>query len=368
MKTVQPDFIASTALRCGLGDSVEMTDYVLAQEGCCVVVEALTTKQVYNQVEDRSGTFRTVKQGDVFVGVLGERKALKGYSGTVPRLVHAGDTMHVLNMGGIIGHCVSDHPELGPALPVKVLGAVMIKRNGRPVHSMIQDNALPTADALTESAPLVFVSGTAMNTGKTYAACQTIEGLTAGGMRVAAAKATGASLMRDTRAMEEHGAVMTASFTDIGFVSSTNKAMAPATKGIIEHLNSCEPDVIVIELGDGVIGYYGVDDILQDKELQQFTVAHIVTGADLAGIWATRQLFQDRYHARIAAVAGPVTDNLAGRQYIKQILGISAVNAMEDPAGLAAVIKRLVEHPGIEPASGFVGFKQPIMSAEADRS
>lgn len=338
MQQITVDYIASTAANVGLSVDVQMSQYIVAEEGYCVVVQALEEKQVYNQVECVDGAFQTIKQGDILVGVLGERKAIKGYSGGIPREVYTGDQLNVLNLGGIIGECVSDHPDLGRALRVKVLGAVMMNRNGLTVHARIQDTAIQPCDTLVHSAPIVMVSGTAMNTGKTWAACEIIQGLTAHGLRVVAAKATGASLMRDARNMEKHGAVASATFTDCGVVSSTGKPMASYAKGLIEHLNTKDPDVIVVELGDGFIGYYGVDELLQDKELQRFTVAHVLAATDLAGVWAADMLFKERYKAPITVVTGPVTDNTVGKQYIQQVMGIPALNARSESEELADLV------------------------------
>ena len=352
MNTMQVTYVCSTAAKTGLDRDVTLSDYVVAQEGYCIVVEALESKAIYNQIECSDGEFRTIAKGDVFVGVLGERKALKGYSGQVPRIALPGDTLNVLNLGGIIGNCTSDHPEFGPALRVRVIGAAMVQSDGMWVHARLQDHALPEVENLKESVPLIFVSGTAMDTGKTWACCELVQRLSRKGYRVAAAKATGASLMRDVRLIERHGAVAIATFTDTGIVCSASKTMAKNVKGIIHHLNTtADPYVIVVELGDGIIGYYGVDELLQDKELQSFCVAHIVTGVDLAGIWAAQTLFKDRYHANIAMVTGPVTDNGVGRQYIRQVMGIPAINAREDPQEMGDLIAGYLPPPKVREAT-----------------
>ncbi len=337
-KQIMATYVSSTAAKTGVTKDVTLSEYVVPQEGYCIVVQALESKPIYNQLECADGEFRTIAADDILVGVLGERKALKGYSGQVPQVAHPGDTLNVLNLGGIIGTCTSDHPELGPALKVKVLGAPMVDVKGRSVHARLQDHALLPVQNLTTTAPLVFISGTAMNTGKTWAACELVQRLTGMGLRVAAAKATGAALERDCRTMERHGAISTATFTDAGLVSSTSKSMAQYVKGLIKHLNSLDPDVIVVELGDGIIGYYGVDELLEDKELQAFCAAHIVAAVDLAGVWAAKSLFKEKYHAEIAVVTGPVTDNGVGKQYIRQIMGIPAINAREEPAKLGNLI------------------------------
>ena len=271
----------------------------------------------------------------MLVGTLGGRQALKGYSGRVPRHIAPGDTLNVLNLGGLIGECTAAHPELGPALPVEVLGAAMVQRNGQWLHARIQEDALEMMHRLKSSVPLVTVSGTAMETGKTEAACRVVEGLAETGLRVGAAKLTGASLMRDVRRMREHGATAVSTFTDAGIACTVEDAITPIAKGVIHHLNEAEDlDVIVAEMGDGFVGYYGVDDLLTDMELQSFIEAHVVAATDLAGAWAAEQTFRDRYHTDITAITGPVTDNDVGRRYITQRLGVTALNALQQSTEL----------------------------------
>jgi hypothetical protein len=343
MKEIQVDYVASTARNVQLSMNIVMSDYIIAQEGYCLVLEVLEDKMVYNQIETIGDKFVMAKLGDVLVGVLGERMALKGYSGQVPEKISVGDTLHILNMGGIVGACLSDHPDLGPALQVKVRGAVMTgtaRNDGKLKHACIQDNALRPVDNLASSAPIVIVSGTAMDTGKTWAASHIVKGLSSMGFRVAAGKATGASLMRDVRTMKKHGAIATATFTDIGVVSSTGKPMCSIAKALIGHLNESEPDVIVLELGDGLIGYYGVEEILKDRQIQGHVAAHVVTASDLVGAWAARELFKTRFNASICAISGPVTDNAVGKQYIEQVLGLPAINARDREYALAGHISR----------------------------
>ena len=363
------DHVASSTGPCQLGHEVTVSPYVVAEEGYCLAVRALDHKEIYNQLEGADGVFRTLEKGQTLVGALGERQALKGYSGRVPRQVSPGDVLHVQNMGGILGRVAREHPDLGPALRVEVLGAVLTGEPPR--HARVQDTAIEPVETLAASAPLVMVSGTAMNTGKTFAAAALVAGLSARGLRVAAAKLTGAALQRDVRAMVAAGAVTSASFIDAGAVATTGRDMVPVAKGIIAHLNSPSsdgqaPDVLVLELGDGVIGPYGVDQILQDMELQRLTATHVLAATDLAGAWACDQLFRTRYRAEIGVVVGPATDTEVGQRYIQTSLGIPAVNARSEPAALAALVAEDVaehrawaESPGALPTS-FNGPRRPL--------
>ena len=68
MNTMQVTYVCSTAAKTGLDRDVTVSDYVVAQEGYCVVVEALESKAIYNQIECSDGEFRTIAKGDVFIG------------------------------------------------------------------------------------------------------------------------------------------------------------------------------------------------------------------------------------------------------------------------------------------------------------
>lgn len=334
-RTGSVDKIASSTAHCDVESPVTVSPYVVAQHGYVVAVRALDEKDQYDEVECTDGVFRHIKKGDLLACTLGGRQALKGYSGRVPRHISPGDTLHVLNLGGLVGECTSGHPNLGPALPVEVLGAVMVQHNDHWSHARIQEDALEMVHRLETSVPIVNVSGTAMETGKTKAASIIVEGLSEMGLKVGAAKLTGASLMRDVRRMQEHGATVVSTFTDAGIACTVEDAITPIAKGVIQHLNEKEDlDVIVAEMGDGFVGYYGVDDLMTDMELQSFIETHVVAAADLAGAWAAEQTFRERYHTSITAVTGPVTDNDVGRRYIKQRLGITALNALQQSTEL----------------------------------
>ena len=85
MKSVVVDKIGSIAQACGLGHELRVaTTDIPCEEGVVLVVEVLTNKSTYNQLELTSGRMAKVSKGDVIVGALGHRQALFGYSGHIP--------------------------------------------------------------------------------------------------------------------------------------------------------------------------------------------------------------------------------------------------------------------------------------------
>jgi hypothetical protein len=337
---VRVDKIASSTVNLGLPHELEITTGCEARAGNVIVVRTLTDNATYNTLELVTGRMAKINPGDIIAGVLGYRRALKGFVGDVPESVTAGDHLHLLNLGGLVGQCLGHHHSLSNAIEVEVIG--MPVSDGRILN--IAENAVPMRGTLDTTAPLVLVAGTCMNSGKTYAATEIIKHLTRAGHRVAAAKLAGVACLRDTLNMEDHGAIKTMSFLDCGLPSTVGLAdLAPVAKGVISKLAEAEPDCIVIELGDGLLGGYCVDTIFGDAEILSATAALVFCANDFVGAWGGRELLSAR-GVRIDVVSGPVTDSQMGADYVKRELGLDAANAVNGGEQLAALIKtKLIE-------------------------
>ncbi|HEY4319992.1 MAG TPA: hypothetical protein VGM77_02350 [Gemmatimonadales bacterium] len=345
---IRLDRIASSTRNAALASEVILGDDIVAEEGYILAVRLLTDKSTYNQVEDLGGRMVALRAGDVLAGTLGIRRALRGYAGDVPKSIAVGDVLHVLNLGGILGQCTSVNPEIGPPFDAEVLGAVLAfpelgDRVGRPAH--IRDHAVPPADELHCNLPVVYVAGTCMNAGKTVAATELVRGLSRAGLRVAAVKLTGVSLMRDALSMQDAGAVTALTFNDAGAASTHAGMTVPVARGIFNKLvepRGARPDIIVAELGDGILGEYGVQDILEAADLMALGAAFVVAAPDPVACWGAQQLMRTEFGLPITAITGPATDNEVGRRYIVNSLDLPAHNARRDAAGLVARVQDAV--------------------------
>ena len=339
---VKLDKISSSTRNAALTAEVIVGDQIVAQEGYVLAVRIREDKSTYNSVEDLAGRMVTLRAGDVLAGTLGTRRALRGYAGVVPPLIAVGDTIDVLNLGGILGKCTSANPEIGAPFRAEVLGAILTfpelgDRVGRPAH--IKDKAVPTADTLECTVPVVYIAGTCMNAGKTVAATELVRGLYRSGLKVAAAKLTGVSLMRDALSMRDAGASSALTFNDIGIASTHAGVTVSSAKGILNRLAQGRPDVIVAELGDGILGEYGVQDILADRELSAAGAAWVMAAPDPVGCWGAKVLMEQRYGLPITVLTGPATDNEVGRDYINAELKLPAFNARREPEALVEVVR-----------------------------
>ena len=343
MPSVRVHKIASVTYRLGLDKrKLEMSESVPSVVGNVVVVRALREKRVYNDLELENGRMAKIELGDVVVGALGTRRALQGFVGEIPASLAVGDTLHILNRGGVIGRSTTDHKDFGRPFPVELLGTVT--KGGQPVN--IADDVIPTVECLNGVTipPIVIFSGTGMNSGKTYACAQAIQQLTKRGYVIHGGKLNGIACRRDLIAMEDHGASRTLSFLDLGFPSTAGldfPEIARVTRSAIVALADGAPDAIFLELGDGVIGDYGVLATVGQPELIPAVKAHVFCACDLLGAWGGHRFLEENGVA-IDVFCGPVTDTAVGVDFITNTFGLPALNSRLEPQEFATTIESLL--------------------------
>jgi hypothetical protein len=347
MKSVVVDKIASVAQHNDLTSELRLSKDIPCEEGVLIAARVLNNKSRYNQLELTSGRMATINQGDVIVGALGHRKALRGYSGHLPKALKPGDTIQVLNVGGVLGVCDSANPDVGPPFDCEVLGTVLSfpylgERIGVPARAGL--NTLDTdAPIDTNGVPIIAMAGTCMDSGKTAAACAIVGRLRHLGFDVAACKATGVSLRRDVLAMEDAGAANSMIFSDFGIVATTEANGPALTRALLTGLAQNRPDVIVLELGDGLLGAYGVGAILLDEAIRDSFTAVVLCANDPVSAWGGVELLRKEFSIEPAVVTGPATDNEVGVQQIDERTSLPAVNALSDGIALGDMIADLLK-------------------------
>jgi len=189
---------------------------------------------------------------------------------------------------------------------------------------------------------------------------------------VAAAKLTGVSLMRDALSMVDAGAVAALTFNDVGVASTHAGVTVTTAKGIFNRLVAAKPDVIVAELGDGILGEYGVQDILRDAELMGVGAAYVMAAPDPVACWGATELMRTQFDLPITVITGPATDNEVGQVYIQTGLGLPAHNARRDAAGLLKVVREALDgwvashqSPAVRQESGVWSQESPLPDGAA---
>src|SRR5258705_8098371 len=164
LKVIDADKIGSATSPLNLGrTNAIVPSSETPRAGDVVVVRALTDSATYNMLELPAGRLAKINPGDVLIGVLGRRRALKGFVGDVPSTVNSGDELHLLNMGGVIGSCTGHHSSLSDAIKVEVIGLATDEGAG---ILNIAEAALPPGTRLGQTAPLIPIPGTCISNRK----------------------------------------------------------------------------------------------------------------------------------------------------------------------------------------------------------
>jgi hypothetical protein len=353
MKSVVVDKVASVTQACALGHELRLSSEIPAEEGVVVVAEVLNNKSTYNTLELASGRMAKLVKGDIVVGALGPRRALFGYSGHVPDALKPGDVIQMLNIGGVMGVCDSATADKGKPFDCRVLGVVLHfpylgERIGIPARVGFRPLDF-NAPLETGGVPVVALAGTCMEAGKTAAAAAIVARMRHRGLIVDAFKATGVSLRRDILAFEDAGARRTMIFTDLGVVTTTGRTGPALTRTMLTELSAGKPDAIVFELGDGLLGTYGVDAILECADIRRALTGVVLSANDPVAAWGGVKLLRERFQIEPCMVTGPSTDNQVGIEIIEQQMGVAACNAMTDAAGLGDAVIAAIGLAGAAP-------------------
>jgi hypothetical protein len=160
--------------------------------------------------------------------------------------------------GGLIGRVLSSHDWMQDAtqvIPIGLLvdaeGVVTLAR-----CAPLEPSTSPPARWEAVRPAVIAVLGTSMNSGKSTTVASIVRGLTAAGYGVAAGKVTGTGAGGDPYMFEDAGAMRVLDFTDFGFSSTYLLDSATVTAlftSVVDELAGDEPDVIVLEIADGLL-------------------------------------------------------------------------------------------------------------------
>ena len=134
--------------------------------------------------------------------------------------------------------------------------------------------------------------------------------------------------------MEDAGAQRSQIFTDFGVVTTTPKNGPALTRTMLTEMTQGRPDVVVFELGDGILGAYGVEAILASPDIAKALTSVILSANDPVAAWGGVKLLRERFGIEPCAVTGPATDNAVGVNIIQDQMGVRAFNAITSGAAL----------------------------------
>jgi hypothetical protein len=272
------------------------------------------------------------------VVAFGGRYANRSISGRPPAgLTPVGAEVDLLNVGGVTGHCNNPNE---PVVKFRVLGGVA--RNGKPVIlPELQSIPLLASDSDEFSlpkTPLILVTGSDMEVGKTTCAASLTAALQASGIRLAYVKLTGTGRIRDVLRVcygRSEGRFDSSrqgwDFVDAGLASTAGvdvQIVRQHTRNLLRYAAG-QGEIIIAELADGPTMdaslFVSTDPWIIDwlKENGLVMCACDTVSSTLIVQWLRSHLGLEGNHI---VISGIIADDVSARREAEHISGVSVIS------------------------------------------
>jgi len=342
MKKIKLDKIPSVFKNVNLPKEVATGHKIEPQEGAMVVAQAGENSGKQDVFEFIGGRLGRLIKNDIFPAVLGYRKAPVEFAGIVPKKVKVGDEFSFLCESGLIGEISGVYEAWGKPMTVKVLGSI-VDEKGQQMN--LKDYALSDIEPVIKKIPIIVLLATRMDSGKTTMACKIAHAFKQMGKKIAAIKPTGVSFMQDPYKLMDNGVDPVLDFTDMGLPSTCGpdvKRIIKATQSLIDHVKLTNPDLILIEFGEGILGEYHVMDILQTKSIKDQLSFIILAANDFIGIYGAQDILKKKCKLTIDLITGPIANSHLGVELIKKYFKLEAESNQHEIHKTVELINRKI--------------------------
>ena len=177
----------------------------------------------------------------------------------------------------------------------------------------------------TITSPIILIVGTSMSAGKTTSGRVIIRILKKQGLRVVAAKLTGAARYRDVLSYKDAGADKIYDFVDAGLPSTVcdENIYRNSISTLLPKIANDNPDVVVIEAGASPLEPYNGNTImaLLDKQVSFM----LLCASDPYAVMGVASAF----NRQPDLIAGGAANTQAGIELVKKLTGLPALNLMD---------------------------------------
>jgi hypothetical protein len=292
--------------------ALEKSEWKHAQYVACKVTSPPGTLKV----ELTSGRMAEVAEGDVLIGAFGNRFATLEATGSWEE-ISDDNRMHLLTSAGIFGKLTSVSSFIPNMIELEYLGHVL--RNGEKTCMTDYRNDEKFTAFKT---PVILIMGTSMSAGKTTSAKIVIRQLRLAGLKVIAAKLTGAGRYRDSLGMLDAGADYVIDFVDAGLPSTivNPNEYIKALKFMLGKIQKQKADIVVIEIGASPMEPY--NGSLAIKFINPHVIFRILCASDPYAVYGVMKAFGSKPDL----VCGIATNTLGGRKLIEILCGVESLN------------------------------------------
>ena len=285
--------------------------------GDYVVCEVIGRPGPLYQIERPSGRMCQVFDGDLVVGAFGVRAAtLEGVGSWQD--IGADGALHALTSAGLFGKATSVSPLLPPLMELQYKGHAW--RDGKVTMKAF----CPPVEQRPLNIPVILLIGTSMSAGKTTSGRVIVHELAELGLKVAAAKLTGAARFRDMLSWKDAGADHVFDFVDVGLPSTVcpPNEFAPALKQLLSKISETGADVLVAEAGASPLEPYNGSVAMEliDEDMKML----VLSASDPYAVLGVQHAFSRKPDL----VCGPASNTEAAIELVDKLCGVRALNLL----------------------------------------
>ncbi len=305
--------------------------------GDYVMGEVLSPVPPYAKLELTNGRLGTLLESDRIIGAFGIRRATLEAVGEWQSIGEDG-RMDNMTCAGLFGKITSQSYLLPTLTSLQYRGHVM--RKGQKVT---MKEFVPKTPYLPYDCPTIMIIGTSMSAGKTTSGRIIVHQLKQLGLKVVAAKLTGAGRYRDVLSMGDAGADYIFDFVDVGLPSSVAppEEFRILVRQLLSRMAATNPDVVVIEAGASPLEPYNGSVVLEElKEQICFTVLCASDPYAVVGVCQGFGFLPD-------LVTGIATSTSSGVELVKKLTGIQAL-MLSESSDLSILTQLLKDKLGLK--------------------
>jgi hypothetical protein len=292
------------------------------ETGDYVIGEVLSPVPPNATLELTNGRLGTLLPGDRIIGAFGIRRATLEAVGEWQSIEKDG-RMDNMTCAGLFGKITSKSYLLSGITSLQYGGHVL--RNGQKV---CMKDFVPTIPHIDYDCPTIMIIGTSMSAGKTTSGRIIVHQLKQLGLKVVAAKLTGAGRYRDVLSMGDAGADNIFDFVDVGLPSSVAppEEFRVSVRQLLSMIAAENPDVVVIEAGASPLEPYNGSVVLE--ELKKHICMTVLCASDPYSVVGVCQGFGFLPDL----ITGIATSTSSGVELVKKLTGIQALTLSESTA------------------------------------
>ncbi|MBA3978481.1 MAG: hypothetical protein H0X50_09880 [Nitrosopumilus sp.] len=264
----------------------------------------------HERLIDTNNKKMRIYQGDLIVGVFGNRYATDAYEAEVEGI----KDLALLTTAGMVGTIKSRHDSLGRSTELLFLGFLREKASNQKINTkqiIFQQRYYDPLESKPQATTnLLVVVGSGMNSGKTTFVRKLVKSFSQQGMVVAACKLTGSISPRDYDEMVAASAFYATDFSDYGFPSTykcEEKELLLLFETMMEDIEKANPEIIIMEIADGVL--QKETKFLLSDPLFKKRVGGIAVTADSAPSALFTVHFLEKMGYKVEAVSGSITSS-----------------------------------------------------------